>query len=100
MQNPSPVPTSTAIVATTRPERYLKQLASHLGQRIPVVQEGLRTVWAFPFGECVGTATPETLELHAEATTADDLARIEDVIGRHLERFGARDTLIVRWSRT
>ena len=99
MQNLSPALTSTAIVATTRPERYLKQLASHLGQRIPVVQEGARTVWTFPFGGCVGTATPQTIEFRAEATTPDDLARIEDVIGRHLERFGARDTLIVRWSR-
>ena len=90
---------STAIVATTRPERYMKQLASHLGQRIPVLQEGARTVWTFPFGECVGTATPETLELRAKATTPADLDRIEDVIGRHLERFGARDSLIVRWSR-
>ena len=100
MQNPSPAVASTAIVTTTRPERYLKQLASHLGQRISVVQEGPRTVWTFPFGECAGTATPETLELRAEATTPDDLARIEDVIGRHRERFGARDTLIVHWSRT
>ena len=99
MKNTSPALASTAIVATTRPERYLKQLASHLGQRIPVEQEGSHTVWTFPFGECAGTATPETIELRAEATTPDHLARIEDVIGRHLERFGARDTLIVRWSR-
>ncbi len=99
MQNPSPSLSSTAVVATTRPERYLKQLASHLGQRIPVVQESARTVWTFPFGECVGTPTPETLELRANATTPDDLDRIEDVIGRHLERLGARDSLIVRWSR-
>ncbi len=100
MQNPPPALTSTAIVDTTRPERYLKQLASHLGQRIPVTQEGPRTVWAFPFGGCVGTATSESIEFRAEATTPDDLARVEDVIGRHLERFGVRDTLVVRWSRT
>jgi uncharacterized protein len=100
MQNPSPALASTAIVATTRPERYLKQLASHLGQRIPVVQEGSHTAWTFPIGECFGTATPETIELRAEATTPEDLARIEDVIGRHLERFGTRDSLLVRWART
>ena len=100
MQNLAPAVASTVIVATTRPERYLKQLVPPLGQRIPVVQEGPRTVWTFPFGECVGTATPETIELRAEATTPEDLARIEDVTGRHLERFGARDTLILRWSRT
>jgi hypothetical protein len=99
-QNQSPTLSSTAIVVTTRPERYLKQLASHLAQRIPVVQEGPRTMWTFPFGGCVGTATAETIEFRAEATTLDDLVRIEDVIGRHLERFGARDTLVVRWSRT
>jgi hypothetical protein len=37
MQNLSPALSSMAIVATACPERYLKQLASHLGQRIPVV---------------------------------------------------------------
>jgi hypothetical protein len=29
-----------------------------------------------------------------------DLARLEDVVGRHLLRFGARDELHVRWSRS
>jgi hypothetical protein len=35
----------------------------------------------FPFGVCVGTVTPETIDFRAAATTPDDLVRIEDVIG-------------------
>ena len=29
----------------------------------------------------------------------DDADRLEDVVGRHLVRFGSRDELVVRWTR-
>jgi hypothetical protein len=37
------------------------------------------------------------LHLTAFAQTPAGLSRVEQVIGSHLERFGRRDELVVRW---
>jgi hypothetical protein len=42
------------------------------------------------------TAADGSLDL---AIAGGDLDRLEDVVGRHLVRFGARDELVVRWTR-
>ena len=93
---------STAVVATDAPERYAKQLLAHLGRKNTVVtvageRPGGRLVFAY------GTATvrPEDnrLVLEAAAEHAESLAHIEDVLGRHLERFGSKRELVVTWQR-
>ena len=93
---------STAVVATDAPERYAKQLLSHLGRKNTVVtvageRQGGRLVFAY------GTATvrPEDnqLVLEAAAEHAESLAHIEDVLARHLERFVAKRELAVTWQR-
>ena len=95
------MPTSTAAVPTDAAERYAKQLLAHIGRKNPVepihgFPEGGRLV--FPYG--IGTVRPESgrLVLEAAAPDAESLARVQDVLGRHLERFGARRELIVTWS--
>ena len=40
------------------------------------------------------------LIIEASAVDADSLALVEDVLGRHLERFGARRELTVSWQRS
>ena len=40
----------------------------------------------------------DALQIHLSAP-AEDLAGLEDVIGRHLVRFGARDELVCQWVR-
>jgi uncharacterized protein len=59
--------TATSRVATERGERYRKQLASHFGNKIEVAED------------------------------AETLHRVKDVTGRHLERFGEKDGLVVTW---
>ena len=95
------MPTSIAVVPTEAPERYAKQLLAHLGRKNTVepvdgVPEGGRLL--FTYG--TGVVRPEDGRLVLEATAADDdsLARVQDVLGRHLERFGARRELTVHWS--
>jgi len=38
------------------------------------------------------------LAILSAAPTPEERARVEHVIGSHLERFGQRDELLVRWS--
>jgi hypothetical protein len=95
------VPTSIATVTTDAAERYAKQLLAHLGRKNAVepvdgAPAGGRLVFAYG----IGTVRPEAGRLVLEATAADDqsLARVQDVLGRHLQRFGARRELTVHWS--
>ena len=91
--------TSTARVPIERPQRYVKQLVTHLGRhrtaRLLSPDEG--TV-QWPDGACGLSCEPGVLLLVVTADDADALARVQDTVGRHLERFGARDGLRVRWS--
>lgn len=99
---------SRARVATARPDRYAKQLASHLGRTISPeeIPGGHRLFFATERGgDTIGgegtvivpSEEAAHLELTAAADTPDMLARIQDVMGRHLEKFGQKDALIVTW---
>ncbi len=79
------MPTATAVVTTDAAVRYAKQLLAHLGRKNSV--------------EAVDDA-PDGGRLVLEAVAADDesLARVQDVLARHLVRFGARRELTVHWS--
>jgi hypothetical protein len=89
---------SVARVPTGQPERYLKQLVSHLGRRrtTELLAPG-HGVITFDDGRCTLTAEEGVLVLTAMAVDLAALARIQDVVGRHLERFGTRAELRVRW---
>jgi len=92
--------TATAVVKTPTPERYAKQLASHLGRRSEVVAEATGTRLRLAGGECLLQPQGETLELHASAPSAEDLDGVTQVVGSHLERFGQRNELHVEWQRS
>jgi uncharacterized protein len=94
------MPTSIARVLTATPDRYAKQLVAHLGHRVAVEEgpDGARLT----FDAGVGTvrAEPDAVVLVARADDADGLARVQDVLARHLERFGQRQELVVAWGPT
>jgi uncharacterized protein len=91
---------SEALVRTDRPARYGKQLVAHLGRHnggewLDDAQRGWIT---FAAGRAEVACASDGLVLRVEAET-EDLARLEDVVGRHLVRFGGRDELRVSWTR-
>ena len=54
-----------------------------------------------PFGEATCTFDASSHELHLNLQAASDqIARMEDVVAKHLERFAFRETLDIRWTRT
>lgn len=91
---------SEALVTTDRAERYGKQLVAHLGRRNGGEWSELdRSGWIdCASGRAELSCAPDGLHLSVQGDPAD-LDRLEDVVGRHLVRFGARDELHVRWSR-
>jgi hypothetical protein len=90
--------TARADVPTESPERYAKQLVSHLGRRIEWTTEGATSTAAIAGGTGVVQVGDGVLVLRAEAPDAETLDRVQDVLGRHLERFGRRNELTVVWT--
>ncbi|CAN5696589.1 hypothetical protein BH10ACT9_BH10ACT9_00870 [soil metagenome] len=95
--------TSTASVTTTRGRRYGKQLVSHLGRRSVGKWDDTTDSGTLDMsGDAAHvtlTSTPEALILEIRSSDAD-MATYEDVVGRHLLRFGDRDELQVQWVRS
>jgi hypothetical protein len=91
---------STATVRTDRAARYGKQLVSHLGRRASAEWDDQAGTGWIDFGETRAelSAGPGALDLRLWAEP-DAVAPMEDVVGRHLVRFGARDELTVQWVR-
>ena len=89
--------TARADVATDAPERYAKQLVSHLGRRAEFTTEDATSTASFAGGTGRIVVGDRVITLLAEAPDAESLARVQDVLGRHLERFGQRRELVVTW---
>ena len=93
---------STAVVPTDAAARYAKQLLSHVGRKAgvePVDGEPDGGRLTLSAGTGIVLPRADHLRLEALAADAESLALVEDVLGRHLERFGARRELTVSWTR-
>jgi uncharacterized protein len=86
-----------ADVPTDAPERYAKQLVAHLGRRLEWATDGGTSTARVGEGTGQVVVGDGVLTLLAEAPDAEGLARVQDVLGRHLERFGQRNELVVSW---
>ena len=91
--------TSRADVSTDAPDRYAKQLVAHLGRKIAFTTEGATSTATF--GDATGQVVvgDGVLTLLAAGPDAEGVARVEHVLGSHLERFGQRAGLSVEWTR-
>jgi uncharacterized protein len=86
---------------TEQPQRYLKQLVSHLGHKLStrLLEDGSGEI-VLHDGMCRLVAGDGVLVLTARAEDEAGLSHVCDVVGRHLERFGTRDELRVSWDRS
>ena len=88
---------SQAVVATEKPSPYLLQVAKHFRHKLDVRFDEREAVVPFTAGHADLRAGEHALTITAFAQTPADLERVERVIGSHLERFGKRDELAVRF---
>ena len=85
---------STSQVQTPKASQYLQQLCKHFGHKVPVEFDELNGSITLPFGTCLLRARDTELFLAVEGP---DTAKLEQVIGSHLERFAFREPLNVTW---
>ena len=97
---------SVATVSTERAARYGKQLVSHMAHKITGSWDEEAGSGYLLFDregpvlgrfDVVASASDLRLELRTEPERAD---RLEFIVGIHLARFGARDSLAISWERT
>ena len=97
---------SVATVPTERAARYGKQLVSHMGHKITGSWDEEAGSGYLLFDregpvlgrfDVIASASDLRLELRTEPERAD---RLEFIVGIHLARFGARDSLTISWERT
>ncbi len=95
---------SVATVPTERAARYGKQLVRHMAHKITGAWDEAGGYLLFDregpvLGRFDVIASPSDLrlKLRTEPERAD---RLEFIVGIHLARFGARDSLAISWERT
>ncbi|WP_431278191.1 DUF2218 domain-containing protein [Leifsonia poae] len=90
---------SRAEVHTDRPERWAKQLVSHLSTKLTTRE--VPNGHALEIGDAEGRVLvePGRLVLTAVADDEETLERVENVLASHLERFGAAEGIKVDWER-
>jgi hypothetical protein len=89
---------STAHIQTPNAARYLTQLCKHLANRTQVtLGEGVGDI-VFDSGTAHLTAAAGVLAIEVDAADVETLARVQDVVARHLVRFAFREDLVVEWS--
>ena len=92
--------TSSCDVAIERGERWVKQLASHLGRKAEVEQRADDVLLRLAGGSCALSSDDAAVHFRAEAPDEDTLARVEEVVGGHFERFAAAHGVTVTWTRS
>ena len=97
---------SMASVPTDRAARYGKQLVTHMAHKVTGAWDEETTSGYLLFDregpvlgrfDVIASASDLRLELRTEPERAD---RLEFIVGIHLARFGARDSLAISWERT
>jgi hypothetical protein len=91
---------AVARVPTERPERWIKQLVSHLGRRLEGSVDDRSGVGTLSGPGMTATLSPtdDGLLLEARADDQEQLDRITSVVGGHLERFAAgTEPMTVTW---
>lgn len=91
--------TARADVVTDAPARYAKQLVAHLGHKLEFSTEGPTSTASIGTAIAQITVGDGVLTLRAKSSDEQALATAQDVLGRHLEKFGQRQELVVTWAR-
>lgn len=90
---------STATFESEKASRYLQQLCKHFGHKAEVSFDERQGRVALPMGTCDLEAADGSLVMRVSADSTQDIARLEQVVGSHLERFAFREEPKLAWTR-
>lgn len=79
------------------PEALALRMAKHFGHKVPVEQDGDRTVVTIPAGRFALEPAGEELLIELEPESEETLPRLREVVVTHLERFARGAPVEVSW---
>jgi len=85
------MPASKATVKTASASRYLQQLCKHWGHKFEVTFDAHEGRVGLPFGPVDLKASDDALEVTCRIEGDGDLARMQQVVAEHLNRFAHRE---------
>lgn len=92
---------SEARVPTDKADRYASRLCKHFAHEVYAEWSPPEGFAEFPeLGTCHIAAKEDELVLGAEAPDAGKLARVQEIVGAHLEQFGKREGITAEWHAT
>lgn len=80
------------------PQKYALRLAKHFEHRVAVQREQQPFRVDFPDAPCEIGFTDELLHLNIQATSSETLARVREVVTRHLKQVASQETFDIKWS--
>ena len=84
-------------VTTEHASRYLQQLSKHWAHKFETEFTPLSSKIALPLGDARLSANNTSLVIEVVAHKSEDLSVLQDVVQRHIERFGFKETLDFEW---
>lgn len=88
---------AVALVPTASAERYGKQLCTHFAHKVEASWSP-PLGWAdLPGGRFTCEATADALSLRITAADEAGLAKAQEIVTSHLERFGVKEGLAPKW---
>lgn len=91
---------SIARVQTAKASNYLVQLCKHFGHKLKFDYDRHHARIVYNDRVCeLDVQNDDTLVMTMTAPDRDQLAAIEDMVARHLQRFAYKENLAVRWVR-
>lgn len=92
------MPTSRAVVPTSSASRYLQQLCKHWSHKFDVTFDANHGLIPLPFGPVDLVADETALTATVAVGEDGDLARAQQVVADHLNRFAFREgELVFDW---
>ena len=89
---------SSVKIRTAKASGYLQQMCKHFGHKLES-EFTPETGWIqFAFGRAELLAGADELTMKATAEQDEDLARLQNVLASHLERFAFREDLTIDWT--
>jgi hypothetical protein len=78
----------------------MKRLAKHFEHRVTVECQERNASVAFPNAPCTLQASDTHLDIRIETDDAAVLARIQEVVSKHLKQVASQETFDIEWSVT
>jgi hypothetical protein len=85
------MPASKAIVPTEHASRYLQQLCKHWSHKFDVTYDTNHGTIPLPLGSAALAAGADALTVTCAVADGGDLARMQQVVADHLDRFAFRE---------